>query len=150
MLNDADAAGIAELTFGAGWGREGVVMMVTLGTGIGSALFLDGRLVLNTEFGHIIVSGKDGAKLAAASVRTAKHLSWKAWAKRRNAYLARLESLLSPDLIIIGGGISKDHARFLPRLRARAELVPAQLFNDAGIVGAARATAGPETATHRG
>jgi len=141
VLNDADAAGIAEMMFGAGRGRTGVVMVVTLGTGIGSALFVDGKLVPNTEFGHIVVAGKDGEKLAAASVRTAKRLSWKAWSKRLNAYIARLESLLSPDLIIIGGGISKDYAEFLPRLRARAEVVPAQLYNDAGIVGAALATA---------
>ncbi|MES2209322.1 MAG: ROK family protein [Chloroflexota bacterium] len=140
VLNDADAAGIAEMSFGAGRDRAGVVMMVTLGTGIGSALFLDGRLVPNTEFGHIIVSGTDGEKLAAASVRTASNLTWDAWSERLNAYLARLESLLSPDLIIIGGGISRDHAEFMPRLRARAELLPAQLFNDAGIVGAALAT----------
>lgn len=138
--------GIAEMKFGAGRGRRGVVMMVTLGTGIGSALFLDGGLIPNTELGHIIVSGEDAERLAAASVRTASDLSWKAWSKRLNAYLDRLESLLSPDLIIIGGGISKDHARFLPRLRVRAEVIPAQLFNDAGIVGAALAT-GADTAT---
>ena len=139
VLNDADAAGIAEMTLGAGRGHPCVVMMITLGTGIGSALFIDGRLVPNTEFGHIIVSGRDGEKLAAASVRTARHLTWRAWSTRLNAYLARLESLLSPDLIILGGGISQDHGKFLPRLRARAELVPAQLYNDAGIVGAALA-----------
>jgi polyphosphate glucokinase len=149
VLNDADAAGIAEMTLGAGRGRPGVVMMVTLGTGIGSALFVDGRLVPNTEFGHIIVAGRDGEKLAAASVRTAANLSWAAWSERLNAYLARLESLLSPDLIILGGGISMDHAEFLPRLRARAELVPARLFNDAGIVGAAIAATGRATAARR-
>jgi len=141
VLNDADAAGIAEMAFGAGRDRQGVVMMVTLGTGIGSALFVDGRLVPNTEFGHIIVAGEDGEKLAAASVRTAQDLSWETWSERLNAYLARLECLIAPDLIILGGGISRDHVEFFPRLRARAELVPAQLFNDAGIVGAALATA---------
>lgn len=150
VLNDADAAGIAEMAFGAGRGRRGVVMMITLGTGIGSALFVDGHLVPNTEFGHIVVSGKDGERLAAASVRTAEDLSWKAWSERLNSYLARLESLLSPDLIILGGGISKDHAEFLPRLRARAELVPAQLYNDAGIVGAALATVIPTTVARSG
>jgi polyphosphate glucokinase len=150
VLNDADAAGLAEMAFGAGRGRDGVVMMITLGTGIGSALFVDGHLVPNTELGHIIVAGEDGEKLAAASVRTAQGLSWESWSERLNAYLARLESLMSPDLIIIGGGISRDHAEFLPRLRARAELVPAQLFNDAGIVGAALATALPGTAADRG
>lgn len=140
VLNDADAAGIAEMAFGAGRDRQGVVMMITLGTGIGSALFLDGKLVANTEFGHIIVAGEDGEKLAAASVRTAQDLSWETWSRRLNAYLVRLECLISPDLIILGGGISRDHAEFLPRLRARAELAPAQLLNDAGIVGAALAT----------
>ncbi|MEO8511693.1 MAG: polyphosphate--glucose phosphotransferase [Chloroflexota bacterium] len=147
VLNDADAAGIAEMRFGAGRGRRGVVVMVTLGTGIGSALFLDGGLVPNTELGHIIVAGKDGEKLAAASVRTSHDLSWTTWTRRLNAYLDRLESLLSPDLIIIGGGISRDHARFLPRLRVRAEVIPALLFNDAGIVGAALATAGHATSS---
>ena len=146
VLNDADAAGIAEMAFGAGRDRGGVVMMVTLGTGIGSAMFVDGRLVPNTEFGHIIVAGEDGEKLAAASVRTAQSLSWETWSERLNAYLARLECLIAPDLIILGGGISRDHVKFLPRLRARAELVPAQLFNDAGIVGAALATASLDAA----
>lgn len=141
VLNDADAAGVAEMAFGAGRDRGGVVMMITLGTGIGSALFVDGRLVPNTEFGHIIVAGEDGEKLAAASVRTAQGLSWETWAERLNACLARLECLIAPDLIILGGGISRDHVEFLPRLQAHAELVPAQLFNDAGIVGAALATA---------
>lgn len=149
VLNDADAAGIAEMTFGAGRGRAGVVMMLTLGTGIGSALFVDGRLVPNTEFGHIIVAGEDGEKLAAASIRTAKSLSWEEWSDRLGAYIARLECLLTPDLIIIGGGISKDHAKFLPRLQSRAELTPAQLLNDAGIVGAALATAADGTAPRR-
>lgn len=139
VLNDADAAGIAEMTYGAGRGRGGVVVMVTFGTGIGSALFLDGRLVPNTELGHIIVAGKDGERLAAASVKARKMLTWKAWSKRVNAYLDRLDQLVSPDLIILGGGVSKDHAKFLPRLKARAEVVPAQLFNEAGIVGAAQA-----------
>jgi len=148
VLNDADAAGMAEMQFGAGRGRSGVVAMVTLGTGIGSALFLDGNLVPNTEFGHIIVAGKDAEKLAAASVRKRDGLGWKVWAKRLDAYLARLESLIALDLIIIGGGISKDNAHFLPRLRARAQVVPAQLLNDAGIVGAALATAVPELARH--
>jgi polyphosphate glucokinase len=137
VLNDADAAGLAEVTFGAGVGRRGVVVMVLFGTGIGSALFLDGRLVPNTELGHIIVAGKDGERLAAASVKTRQTLTWKRWSKRVNAYLARLESLVSPDTIIIGGGISKDHEKFIPRLRSSAEIVPAALLNEAGIVGAA-------------
>lgn len=148
VLNDADAAGIAEMTFGAGRGRSGVVIIVTLGTGIGSALFVDGHVVPNTELGHIIVAGENGEKLAAASVRTAQDLSWGTWAERLNAYLARLECLVAPDLIVLGGGISRDHARFLPLLQARAEIVPAQLFNDAGIVGAALATGVPKVVTH--
>ena len=137
VLNDADAAGQAEMTFGAGRGRLGVVVMVTFGTGIGTALFLDGRLVPNTELGHIIVSGEDGERLAAGSVKTREMLTWKQWSERANAYFARLESLISPDVIIIGGGLSKDYSKFVGRLRTSAELLPAELFNDAGIVGAA-------------
>jgi polyphosphate glucokinase len=143
VVNDADAAGLAEMAYGAGRGRMGVVVMVTFGTGIGTALFLDGRLVPNTELGHIIVSGSDGEKLAAASVKDRADLSWKKWSKRVDAYLGRLESLVSPDTIIVGGGVSKDHAHFLPRLHARAEVVPAELFNDAGIVGGALAAVAP-------
>jgi polyphosphate glucokinase len=137
VLNDADAAGLAEMTFGAGRGRRGVVVMVLFGTGIGSALFLDGRLVPNTELGHILVAGKDGERLAAARVKTRQMLTWKRWSRRVNQYLARLESLVSPDTIIIGGGISKDHEKFMPRLRSIAEVIPAALLNEAGIVGAA-------------
>ncbi len=137
VLNDADAAGLAEMTFGAGRGRSGVVVMVTFGTGIGTALFLDGRLVPNTELGHIIVAGKDGELLAAASVKTREMLTWKKWSKQVNAYLARLESLISPDTVIIGGGVSKDYEKFIHRLQSSAEVVPATLFNEAGIVGAA-------------
>jgi polyphosphate glucokinase len=96
-----------------------------------------GRLVPNTELGHIIVAGKDAERLAAASVKTRQMLTWKKWSKRVNAYLARLESLVSPDTIIIGGGVSKDHEEFIPRLRTSAEIVPAALLNEAGIVGAA-------------
>lgn len=142
VLNDADAAGLAEVTFGAGLGRRGVVVMVQFGTGIGTALFLDGRLLPNTELGHIIVAGKDAERLAAASVKTRDKLTWKKWSKRVNVYLARLESLISPDTIIIGGGVSKDHDQFIGRLRSSAELVPATLSNEAGIVGAAIAARG--------
>lgn len=140
VLNDADAAGIAEMEFGAGKGRAGVVIVVTLGTGIGSALFVDGALVPNTELGHIPIRGKDAEARAAASVREAKGLSWKVWAKRLQEYFACMEALLSPDLLIIGGGVSKKSERFLPLLHTRAELVPAQLLNQAGIVGAAVAS----------
>jgi polyphosphate glucokinase len=137
ILNDADAAGLAEVRFGAGIGRRGVVVMILFGTGIGSALFLDGKLLPNTELGHISVAGKDAEGLAAASVKTRQKLTWKKWSKRVNTYLARLESLISPDAIIIGGGVSKDHDRFIQHLRSSADIVPATLFNKAGIVGAA-------------
>lgn len=140
-LNDADAAGLAEMAFGTGRGRSGVVVMVTFGTGIGTAVFLDGRLLPNSELGHLVIDGKDAEKLAAAVVRTRKRLSWKRWAADVNEYLGRLDGLLSPDLFIIGGGVSKESRRFLPRLQVRAEIVPAQLLNEAGIVGAALAAA---------
>ena len=139
LLNDADAAGMAEMQFGAGKGKQGVVIMVTLGTGIGSALFLDGRLVPNTELGHIEVRGKDAELRATDRIRQKKGLSWKKWAANVDEYLGRLEALFSPDLFIVGGGVSKKHEKFLPRLTVRAEVVPAQLLNDAGIVGAALA-----------
>lgn len=137
LLNDADAAGFAEITFGAGKGQSGVVIVATLGTGIGSALFLDGRLVPNTELGHLEVRGKDAELRASDRVRQQKELSWKKWAERVDEYLGRLNALFSPDLIIIGGGVSKKHAKFLPLLRTQVPVVPAQLLNEAGIIGAA-------------
>jgi polyphosphate glucokinase len=148
VVNDADAAGIAEMEFGAGKGVAGVVMMVTLGTGIGSALFLDGRLVPNTELGHLKLGNKDAERVAAESVREKKRLSWKEWSLRLDAYFQMLDRLFSPDLIIVGGGVSKKSDKFLPRLSVKAEIVPAQLLNEAGIVGAAvaasqRSPAGP-------
>lgn len=139
VLNDADAAGLAEMRFGAGQGRRGVVLLLTLGTGIGSALFLNGQLVPNTELGHLEVRGKDAETRAAASVREAKKLSWKKWARRVDEYLQAVEKYMSPDVIILGGGISKKHDKFLPRLTVKTEVVPAQLLNEAGIVGAALA-----------
>lgn len=141
LINDADAAGLAEMRFGAGKGRRGLVLIVTLGTGIGSALFIDGHLVPNTELGHIEIRGKDAERRAAESVRERKQLSWKKWAGRVDEYLQTMERLLWPDLIIIGGGVSKKHEQFLPYLTVHAELVPAQLLNEAGIVGAALAAA---------
>lgn len=137
LLNDADAAGIAEMEFGAGKGQAGVVIMLTFGTGIGSAIFVDGRLVPNTEFGHMEVRGKDAEDRAADRIRTEKDLSWEKWAARVNEFLGRMELLFSPDLFIIGGGVSKKHEKFLPLLQTRAKIVPAQMLNEAGIIGAA-------------
>jgi polyphosphate glucokinase len=138
VLNDADAAGVAEMKFGAGKGQPGTVLLLTLGTGIGSALFSDGVLVPNTEFGHIEIRGKDAEKRASEQARAARDLSWGDWAGRVDEYLEHMEALLSPSLIIIGGGISKKSDKFLPRLSGlRAKVVPAAMLNDAGIVGAA-------------
>lgn len=139
VLNDADAAGVAEVAFGAGRARPGTVVMLTLGTGIGSAVFVGGTLVPNTEFGKLEIRGKAAERRAAESVRERKDLSWKEWAERLDEFLASLEALLWPELIIVGGGVSKKADKFLPLLHARAELVPAALRNDAGIIGAALA-----------
>ena len=140
VLNDADAAGLAEMKFGAGAGQRGTVLMLTLGTGIGSALFTDGTLVPNTEFGHIELRGKDAEKRASEHAREAEDLSWGKWAGRVDEYLLHMEALLSPALIIIGGGISKKSDKFFPRLTGlRARLEAAALLNDAGVVGAAMA-----------
>ena len=141
VLNDADAAGIAEMRFGAGAGVPGTVLMLTLGTGIGSALFYNGVLVPNTEFGHIEMHGKDAEERASERAREVEDLSWGKWAGRVDSYLDKMEQLLSPDLIIIGGGISRKSDKFLPKLTLRAKVVPAALHNDAGIVGAAMAAA---------
>ncbi len=140
VLNDADVAGMAEMRWGAGRGRSGVVLVLTLGTGIGSALFTDGHLVPNTEFGHIEMDGRAAERRAADSVRTRKDLSWKKWAERVDAYLHRLCFYLWPELIIIGGGVSRKHDRFLPLLTVDTEVVPAMLRNEAGIIGAASAS----------
>lgn len=139
-LNDADAAGVAEMRWGAGQERTGVVLILTFGTGIGSALFVNGQLVPNTEFGHIEIRGREGEHRASDAVRERKQLSWKRWAKRVDEYLDTMERLIWPDLIIIGGGASADAAKFLPLLTTRAELVPAQMRNNAGIAGAALAS----------
>ena len=141
LINDADAAGMAEMQFGAGAGERGTVLMLTLGTGIGSALFIDGALVPNTEFGHIEIRGKDAERRASEHAREEHDLSWGKWAGRVDEYLETMEALLSPGLIIIGGGISKKSDKFLPLLTGlRARVVPAKMLNDAGIVGAAMAT----------
>lgn len=139
VLNDADAAGIAEIEFGAGKGERGVVIMLTFGTGLGSAVFINGQLVPNTELGHLELNGKDVEKRTAARVKTEKGLSWKQWAARVNDYFALLDFLFSPDLLIIGGGISRHNDKFLRYLKSSARIVPAKFFNDAGIIGAALA-----------
>jgi polyphosphate glucokinase len=139
VLNDADAAGLAEVTFGAGKDIPGVVLMITIGTGLGSALFIDGRLVPNTELGHIEIDCDDAELIASGAVRKQEDLSWKKWAKRLDRYLNTLESLFSPDVFILGGGAIKKQEQFMPLLTVRAKIVPAQLGNDAGIVGAALA-----------
>lgn len=139
LLNDADAAGIAELEFGAGRGHKGIIIMVTLGTGIGTALFVNGQLLPNTELGHLEIRGKDAETRATDRARKERELSWKKWAVYVNEYLERMEALFWPDLFIIGGGVSKKHDKFLPLLRLRTEVVPAQMLNEAGIIGAARA-----------
>ncbi|NVI89653.1 polyphosphate--glucose phosphotransferase [Actinomadura sp. BRA 177] len=142
LLNDADAAGLAEMRLGAGRGRPGTVVVLTLGTGIGSALFTDGVLVPNTEFGHIQINGKDAELRASAKARTSEDLSWAEWTERLGEYMAHLEALVSPSLIIVGGGVSRKSAHFLPLIEGvRAEIVPARLVNNAGIVGAAMAAA---------
>jgi polyphosphate glucokinase len=135
--NDADVAGLAEMTFGAGKGRAGTVIMLTLGTGIGTAIFHDGNLLPNTEFGHLEVDGRDAEWDASDAAREREDLSWKKYAKRLNKYLLAMERLFWPDLFIAGGGISKKHEKFLPLLTLQTEVVPAQLQNNAGIVGAA-------------
>lgn len=139
VLNDADAAGVAEMSFGAGRNKQGVVMMLTLGTGIGSALFIDGTLVPNTELGHLEVDGAEAEHQAADSVRKREDLGWKSWSKRLNKVLLTYEALFSPELFIIGGGVSKKSEKYIPRLTVQTPVVPAQLLNEAGIVGAAMA-----------
>ena len=139
IVNDGDAAGLAEMRWGAGRDRGGVVLMLTLGTGIGTSLFVGGRLVPNTELGHIEVRGKDAEHRAADSARKRDDLSWKEYAGRLDEYLRRMEDLFWPDLIVIGGGISKKSEKFLPHLTNRTEVVPAQMLNEAGISGAALA-----------
>lgn len=139
VVNDADAAGIAEMRFGVGQGRVGVVLVLTFGTGIGSALFVDGALVPNTELGKLYLeNAKEVAELSVASrLRTQEGLSWEAWAARLGAYLRHVEELFSPDLIVVGGGVSADADRFLPGIELDCELRSARLRNDAGIIGAA-------------
>ena len=137
VLNDADAAGIAEMKFGAGVGQKGLTVMTTLGTGIGTALFLGSKLVPNAELGHLEIDGVDYETKAAFSAKERENLGWTEWASRLQKYYARIEALFSPDLIIVGGGVSKEWQNFLPLLKLRTKIVPAEKRNSAGILGAA-------------
>jgi len=137
VANDADVAGFAELAFGAAKGEKGVVLMLTLGTGVGTAIFVNGVLVPNTELGHIEIRGKDAELRAADSARERKGWTFKEWAVRLDEYIGRMEDLFWPDLIVVGGGVSKNADKFFPYLHPRARMVQAQLLNQAGIVGAA-------------
>jgi polyphosphate glucokinase len=141
ILNDADAAGLAEMRFGAGIGERGVVFVLTLGTGLGSGMFNDGVLVPNTELGHMEIRGRDAERRSAAVARTRRGLSWKAWAADLDEHLHAIDRLFWPNLIILGGGVSKNADKFIPRLTVRPRVVPATLRNDAGIIGAAMAAA---------
>jgi polyphosphate glucokinase len=140
VVNDADAAGVAELRYGAAKGRQGLVILTTLGTGIGSALLHNGVLVPNSELGHLEIDGHVAEKRAAASIKTNEGLSWEEWAGRLTTYYRTLEKLFSPDLFVVGGGVSKDAARFLPLIAIETEIIPATLRNRAGIIGAAAIT----------
>ena len=137
VVNDADAAGVAEARYGAARDVRGVVLVATLGTGIGTALLVDGVLVPNTELGHLELDGHDAETRASDAARERDDLSFKDWAKRLQRYFGALEDLFWPDLVVIGGGVSKKHDKFLPLLDLRTPVVPAQLLNSAGIVGAA-------------
>ncbi len=137
VVNDADAAGMAELAYGAAAGVQGTIIVVTLGTGIGTAVMVDGALVPNTELGHIEINGHDAETRAANSIRKQEGLSWHQWASRLQRYFSALENLLWPDLFVIGGGVSKKSEKFLPLLDLRTPIMPARLLNDAGIIGAA-------------
>ncbi len=137
IINDADAAGLAEIAFGAGKDRQGVVLLITIGTGLGTAIFSDGHLVPNSEFGHLEIDGVDAEWMASDGARKREKLSWKKWGYRFNHYLQTIEKLIWPDLIILGGGISKKHEQFMKYINVQAEVIPAQMLNEAGIIGAA-------------
>ena len=141
-INDADAAGLAEMAFGAGRGQTGTVIMITLGTGIGTAIFYRGQLLPNAEFGHLEMKGRDAEWRASDAARQREELSWKKYAKRLNKYLAAMQKLFWPDLFSIGGGISKESEKYIPLLTIETPIVPAQFLNEAGIVGAALAARG--------
>ncbi|CAN5541632.1 ROK family protein [soil metagenome] len=137
FVNDADAAGIAEVRFGAAKDREGLVILTTLGTGIGSAIIYDGVLVPNSELGHLEIDGHDAEREAAYSAKERDNLDWEQWAKRLQQYYDVMDALFSPDLIVVGGGVSKNADQFLPLLKLRPEIIPATLRNNAGIIGSA-------------
>jgi polyphosphate glucokinase len=139
LLNDADAAGVAEMTLGAGRGRDGTVMVLTLGTGIGTAVFVDGHLLPNTELGHLEVRGMEAEHRASAKVRADRGLGWPQWAAAVNEVLAAYHALLWPDVFVVGGGVTENWEHFGPLLKSRAEIVPAHFRNDAGMIGAAMA-----------
>ncbi len=145
VINDADAAGLAEMAFGAGKGHNGVVLIVTIGTGLGTSLFTDGVLLPNTELGHIEIDCKDAELSASDAARKRDDLSWENWAKRFDSYLNTLERLIWPDLIILGGGASKKHDKFFHNLTVQAEVLPAATLNEAGIIGAALAVHNKKT-----
>jgi polyphosphate glucokinase len=148
IVNDADAAGIAEMRFGVGKDQPGVVIFLTLGTGVGSGVFVDGILVPNAEFGQMEIRGRPAERRSAAAARVRRGLSWKAWSQDLDEHLHRIDDLMWPNLMILGGGVSKNADRFIPRLTIRCPVVPAQLRNDAGIIGAAIvAVAGAPEAT---
>lgn len=149
IANDADAAGIAEMRFGVGRDRSGVVVMLTLGTGVGSAVFVDGKLVPNAEFGQMEIRGRPAERRSAAAARTRRGLSWKAWANDLDEHIHRIDELIWPELIIIGGGVSKNADKYVPRLTVRPPVVAAQLRNDAGIIGAAVIAAETAEASRR-
>jgi polyphosphate glucokinase len=139
MINDADAAGLAEMKFGAGKGKKGIIMVITIGTGLGTVLFSNGCLVPNTELGHIEVRGKDAETRASDAARKRKTMSWKKWGQHFNEYLNTLEKLFWPDIFILGGGGSKNLKKFKKYLTVQAKVIPAEFLNEAGIVGAALA-----------
>jgi polyphosphate glucokinase len=141
FLNDADAAGIAEMRWGAGKDVKGTAMMLTFGTGIGSALFMDGRLFPNTELGHLELNGMDAEKFASAHVRTALKLDFQAWSERVNVYLARIHALFWPEVIILGGAVSERYSEFSGLLKCESQLRPAHFAGQAGVIGAAMAAA---------
>jgi len=137
VLNDADAAGLAEAKFGAAKDKKGLIIMTTLGTGIGTALINNGKLIPNSELGHLEIDGIDYESKAAYSAKERENLSFDQWSKRLQKYYSRLEQLFTPDLFIVGGGVSKEHEQFLPKLKLRTPIVPAENRNSAGILGAA-------------